>query len=320
VKNNIFAAIDIGTNTFRLLIAKLYYNPDIKNYRIEQICSERIITRIGQGIIKNKFIEKEAMERGISALKKFMDIINNHNVHSTAAVATRALRDARNSNEFIHEAHARTGVDIEIIDGDVEARKTASGMLIGLKVPDTALMIDIGGGSTELIFSKKGKPLSVFSIDLGVVYLAEKYMKNDPPFENDIRQMTHEISDIATPALNSLKRHFSRDTMMIGTAGTVTTLSAISQNLREFDHYKIHGSKVTLKQVKKIFSDIATIKSSKRARYIPFEPARLDIIVPGTRILLTIMEETSFDNILVSNHGLREGVLLELYNKYKKEC
>ena len=316
VKNKLLAAIDIGTNTFRLLIAKVQRENDngIK-YSIKEIHSERTITRLGQGIPEKGLIQKGPITRSISALKKFSDIILEYGVYKTSAVATGALRDAENSDEFIKKVKEITELDIKIITGEEEAKKTLSGILIDIKQPNTALMVDIGGGSTELIFSKKGTPSIVQSLNLGVVYLAGTYMKHDPPLDKELNQMAAKISQEIMAHVKTFKKHISEDTACIGTAGTITTLAAVSQGLTEFEHSKIHGMKITIEKIKSIFSDIASVTAHERAQYIPFERERLDIIVPGTRILLTLMEAFGFKEVMVSNYGLREGILIDLYEK-----
>lgn len=323
MRNKPFAAIDIGTNTFRLLIAGVRYNRRKNIYSLNNIFSERIITRLGAGISRNGLLSKEAMDRSIKALVKFSNILSQYEIHKTSAVATSALRKAKNSDEFLKKAKAETVLNIKIISGKEEARKSASGMLIDISAPDTALMADIGGGSTELIFSRHGEPSYVHSLDLGVVYLAGKYMRHDPPLEEDLikmeRYISHEIRKIAKHYLKLISNDAENKTVFIGTAGTITTLAAMSNKLRIFEHNKIHNTKITRRKVKNIFSAIAPISSRERAKFIPFEPARLDIIVPGTLILLKLMEFFNFKEITVSNYGLREGVLIELYKKSEKK-
>jgi exopolyphosphatase/guanosine-5'-triphosphate,3'-diphosphate pyrophosphatase len=315
VKPGPFAAIDIGTNTLRLLIAEIQFDAQINNYTIREKYSERIITRLGQGIAQNGLIPEQAIKRNISVLKQFSDIIAQHRVRKTAVVATHALRDAGNSYEFLRKSKEMTGLEIEVISGEDEAKKTATGMLIGISIPETALMVDIGGGSTELIFAKQGKPEIIHSMNLGVVYLADKFMKNDPPMQRDLDYMAEKISMNITAKARHIITSFSNDTIFIGTAGTVTSLAALSQKLTRFEHNKIHNTKISRDTIQKIFSHIALITAKERARHIPFEPTRLDIIVPGILILLKLMEAFSFQEVLVSNYGLREGVLVELYEK-----
>jgi len=323
VKNIPLAAIDIGTNTFRLLIAGVRFNPRKDTYLINEIFSDRIITRLGSGISRNGFLKNEAIKKSLKVIGKFSDILSQYDVHNISAVATSALRKAKNSDEFLKKAKAVTGIDIKIISGEEEARKTASGMLIDISAPDTALMADIGGGSTELIFSRHGKPSIIHSLNLGVVYLAGKYMKHDPPLKEDLikmdRYISREIRKIAKPYLKLITQNSKLKTVFIGTAGTVTTLAAIAKKLKVHEHKKIHAARLTKRKVKNIFSAISPISSRERRKFIPFEPSRLDIIVPGTLILLKLMEIFNFKEITVSNYGLREGILIELYKKSEKK-
>jgi exopolyphosphatase/guanosine-5'-triphosphate,3'-diphosphate pyrophosphatase len=323
VKNKPFAAIDIGTNTFRLLIAVVRHDLRKDIYSLNTIFSERVIIRLGAGISRNGLLRKEAINKSVKALVKFSNILSQYKVHKTSVVATSALREAKNSDEFLKKAKAITGLDIKIISGKEEARKSASGMLIDISTPDTALMADIGGGSTELIFSRHGNASCVHSLDLGVVYLADKYMRHDPPLKEDLikmeRYISQEIKKIGKHYLKLISHDARKKTLFIGTAGTVTTLAAMSNKLRIFEHKKIHNTKITRRKVKNIFSAIAPISSRERAKFIPFEPSRLDIIVPGTLILLKLMEFFNFKEITVSNYGLREGVLIDLYRKNEKK-
>ncbi|MBI5195677.1 MAG: Ppx/GppA family phosphatase [Nitrospirae bacterium] len=309
VKNRPLAAIDIGTNTTRLLIGR------VKRNGIERIYSERIVTRLGEGITGRGLITKRAIKRGIEALRQFSDVISLHDVLKTSVAATSALRDAKNRDEFLKQAKDAAGFDIEVISGEKEARITSAGMLSGITQPVSALMADIGGGSTELIFARRKKPELVHSLNLGVVYLADKYMKHDPLLKTDLKRMDNEISRRIMPAAGVFKKLFSGDTVFIGTAGTVTALSAIAQRLKRFDHCRIHNSRMTFKKTKNIFLKISSITAAERVEYHPFDPSRLDIIVPGTLILLKLMETFGFNEIIVSDHGLKEGILLELYSK-----
>jgi exopolyphosphatase/guanosine-5'-triphosphate,3'-diphosphate pyrophosphatase len=322
VNNKNLAAVDIGTNTFRLLIATINYNPRNHSYSINEKCSKRIITRLGDGIHVNGCLKEEAISRSIAALKMFSDTISRSDVYMTSAVATSALRKAENSDVFLKKAREVSGLDINIISGEEEAEITSSGMLLDIKPPETALMADIGGGSTELIFYSRGKRLLTCSLDLGVVYLAGKYMKNDPPLTIDLDQMRVEITDkIMTKAAQfvgarcNVPLQIKNDTVFMGTAGTITALAAMSQHLSQFDHDKVHSYVLTLANVKNIFSTISVLTSGERKKHIPFEPARLDIIVPGTLILLKLMETFGFSEVMVSSYGLREGILVDLYNK-----
>jgi exopolyphosphatase/guanosine-5'-triphosphate,3'-diphosphate pyrophosphatase len=208
-------------------------------------------------------------------------------------------------------------LDIKVISGEEEANLTAAGMLLEMEWSESAVLIDIGGGSTELIHTLGDRPVKVHSLNLGVVYLAGKYMTSDPPRKENVMKMEEEISRMTGQFHTLFASNIEHSTRMIGTAGTITTLSAIQQNLRSFEHDMIHNSVLKYEDVKNIFNKISAVSSAERALYIPFEPERLDIIVPGTLILLKLMETFNFDNVTVSDYGLREGILINLYMSLK---
>lgn len=306
MRSRTLAGIDVGTNTFRLLIA------DIDNKEIHELSSGRIITRLGEGVSVTGLLKAEAVERGLKALKEFRNVIFAHKVEAVAAVATSAFRVAKNSGDFLKRAKDETGIDIKIISEEEEAWKTFRGMRMGIEVPESSLMVDIGGGSTEFILSKKGEALFMRSLRLGVVYLADMYMKNDPLSDDEIRGMRNEVLQ----ALASLEPQFSEAKVLIGTAGTITTIAAMAKGLIRFERTEIHNIKISLEAVKDIFTAISVSNRKERAKLYPvLDPSRLDIIVPGAMILLEIMMKFGFKEIIVSDKGLREGILLDLYDK-----
>jgi len=310
MKSKILAGVDIGTNTSRLLIA------EVDGRALKKIHSERIITRLGEGISETYLLKEKAIHKGIAALKRFNEIISYYPVEASVAVATSALRKAKNKNRFLKMAKELAGFDIKIISEEEEARLTSLGMTLNMPILKSALMIDIGGGSTEFIFLRGGRSLFIKSLDLGVVYLADKYMRHDPPTENELKEMDMEISQKITPLKEPIKKFFSRETTFVGTAGTITTLSAMLQGLIRFDHNKVHNSVIPLNSVKEILFDLSRKTMNQRAEKYPvLESSRLDIIVPGTLILLKIMTAFGFKEIIVSDNGLREGVLLDFYKQ-----
>ena len=317
MKEIILAAIDIGTNTFRLLIAAVSPGQGKDTISFREIQSERIITRLGEGLSEYGLLRKEAMERGIDALRQFSGVIAEHKVEKVLAIATSALRNAGNSAEFIRNIKDSTGIRIEIITGEKEAELTAAGMLIDLETPASSLMLDIGGGSTELIFTSADGPLNVQSLDLGVVYLAEKHMKSDPPSPADLKHLEKEISDKLENVRDLFTNLITRETILIGTAGTITALAAALQRLEKYEHDRVHNFRMSITDIKKIYLEMINMTTADRSQFLPFEPSRLDIIVPGTLILLRLMSIFGFNEILVSNYGLREGILVKLYEHKK---
>ena len=308
-----YAAIDIGTNTFRLLIADVSPGQGKNIISFDEICSKRIITRLGEGISESGLLNKEAQERGIKALKEFLDLITQHKSWKVLAIATSAFRKAKNSGEFIKKVKDSTGLEIKIITGKREAEITAAGMVINIEPSASSLMIDIGGGSTELIFAGQDIPPALLTLELGVVYLAEKFMKSDPPSDADLKLLEEEISRKLESVKEFLPWPIPEETVFMGTAGTITALAAAVQRLKKYDHERIHNFKLNMTDVNKMYSELSRVTTAERSRFFPFEPSRLDIIVPGTLILLKLMQITKFYNITVSNYGLLEGILAELY-------
>jgi len=317
VKDKPLASIDIGTNTFRLLIAEVHFNSSDNSYTINEVYSERVITRLGDGVSESGLLSETAIRKSIDTLKRFSDLIAHHDVFKTSSVATSALREAGNSEEFLNLAKEVSGLDINVITGEDEAKITAAGMLMDFNITKPALLLDIGGGSTELISTRPSDSshLKVHSMPLGVVYLANNYMKQDPPTTSTLESLENNIYQQISKTEAIFSRLVTQDTVLIGTAGTVTAIASISQGLTDFAHDKIHKCTLTIDKVRSIYADISAMSSEKRAKLIPFDLARLDIIVPGTLILLKLMETFGFLALTVSNYGLREGILIQMYNE-----
>ncbi len=309
MRSKTLAGIDVGTNTFRLLIAEV--NKD----GIKEVYSERIITRLGSGISISNTLKNDAIENSLAGLRKFRSAISNFRIDAVSAVGTSALREAINSDLFLTKAKIQTGFDIRIISEEEEAIMTSIGMLMDIPIHETYLMIDIGGGSTEFIFVKAGKIISTHSLCLGVVYYSDKYMKHDPLLKTDVISMNRDIMNAVEP-VKLIKKEFSGASVLVGTGGTVTTLSAIALGLDKFNRDRIHNSRLSIEKVREISSEISSVTSAERdGKYPILESSRLDIIVPGTLILNIIMMTFGFKEVIVSNNGLRKGLLIELYRK-----
>ncbi len=317
MSSRILASIDIGTNTFRLLISDVHKEND--QFIINELHSERVITRLGEGLSDNNLLKEEGIEGGIKTLKGFSRTISRYNVSGVSVIGTSALREAENKDIFIKRAKEEAGIDIEIVSEEEEAKLTAMGMTMDIPVPESSLLIDIGGGSTEFIFMNNGNIRKIKSLKLGVVYLTEKYLKNDPPATEELMIMNEYITKMLDSAME-FKNLITGDTIFIGTAGTITTLSAMLQGLDKHDHKKIHMSTISLDAVKKVYEEVSRISIKERAEIYPvLLDRRMDIIVSGVLILKTIMMGLGFDELMVSDYGLREGIIIDLYERIQ-EC
>lgn len=310
------ASIDIGTNTFRLLISELNEDGQLR-HRV----MKREITRLGGGFTATGGLTEDSMARGIAALLAFSKLLREHKVEEVRAVATSVVRESPNGTDFVRRVKEKTGLDVEVIDGDEEALLALKGVLscITVKTGD-ALVFDIGGGSTEYILSSHGNPVYSESLKLGVVHAAEAFLHSDPTKEEEIEKVSNHVVEILKPFLNNLVQNGlkkrlpqeNKDVTLIGTAGTITTLAAMDQGLESYDPSRINNYILTHERVKRLFNTIFPLTLNERKRLHALEGGREDLIVAGTVIVLKTMEVFGFKELMVSDGGLLEGVLMDM--------
>ena len=316
----ILAGIDIGTNTLRLLVAET--GPDT----FQELCSERRITRLGQDLDRTGMLSSEAWQRSIAALLDFRDSIGRHDVLHTAAIGTSALRKASNTHEFVYDVKKRTGLDIRVITGEEEARLTLLGVSRLLKGVRSAtgddrlrssLVIDIGGGSTEIIMTRPGAEPEMLSLALGAVYLTERFIAHDPPSREELELLRR----VVRAELSMHDKALGQDPAgaLIGTAGTVTTLAAMEQELMEYDPEKINRFILTREAIAGIVTVLSRSMFKERKNIPGLESGREDIILAGAIVAQEIMERYGHTVMVVSDWGLREGVIIDLYDKVHRE-
>jgi len=300
-----FASIDIGSNTVRLLILESGDNGDF-----HEIDSIRRITRLGQGMDTQKRLSPGPMETTLAVLEEFRQTCENHGEIPIRAVATSAVREAKNKEEFIQMARERARIDIEVIPWEEEARLTLRGVF--WKIPHqnrTILTFDIGGGSTEFILSKGDQVIGTTGTALGTVRLTEKFISRHPvppaDYKNLIRHIQSELASVKDrlPAL--------RPEIAIGTAGTVTTLAALDQNIYPYDPLKVHAVSLPLDNIQKIQNDLKAKSIAQRLQLKPLERGREDLIIAGTAIVLETLQVFECSSLLVSEYSLREGIILK---------
>ncbi|WP_454063277.1 Ppx/GppA phosphatase family protein [Candidatus Nitrospira salsa] len=305
----IVAGIDIGTLTCRLLIANVGSDGSLR-----EIDSDRRILRLGEGVDQKGILNVEAMERVIHVLGEWRKIIVRCQVEAIVLVATSAVREANNQQEFLERVKLETGFSIDVLSGDEEARRTLLGIKFGLppEVEDY-VGLDIGGGSTECIRISGDGPPVVTSLDIGVVRVTERCFQSDPPQEQDVIAAEQLIKDHLRPLQQGLSAHAY--VTLVGTAGTVTTLAAMAQQLARYEPARIHNYWLTLEKIRELEYVLRSRSSDQRTHLSGLEAGREGVIVAGTIILRTIMETLGFARCLVSDYGLREGILIDLMNK-----
>jgi len=238
-------------------------------------------------------------------------LIDASAVDATAAVATSAVRDAVNRDEFLDRVKREAGFEIELISGEEEARRTLLGIRSGLPVGVTDLLaLDIGGGSTEFILDRSGQAPIVRSIDIGVVRLCERVLHHDPPTEDEVRQAREWVARETRAAVAGMDNYQAET--FVGTAGTVTSLAAMAQKLPAYEPARIQNYELQLSTIQELEQTLLSRKKADRAGLLGLEKGREEVIAAGTIIIRTVMETLGMPRVLVSDLGLREGVLLNL--------
>lgn len=305
----VVAGIDIGTLTCRLLVAEVTDSGGFVERR-----SDRRVLRLGEGLAERRTLSAPAMTRVIDTLKEWRGVIEQERVDGYTVVATCAVREAANAEEFLRRVKVEAGYTVRVITGQEEAELTFLGIRFGVSQSIKGILgLDIGGGSTEFMFESAPRRLITHSINLGVVTLTE--------------QMLHEgflLADQVARAREVIRSHVERvrcklgelgSARLVGTAGTITTVAAMIQKLTTYERARIHNSTVSRGALADLERELLIRTSAQRRDMPGLEPGREDVIVAGVLILRGVMEAFGFESCLVSDFGLREGVVLDLATK-----
>jgi len=303
------AGVDIGTLTCRLLIADL-----LPGGRLFETRSERRILRLGEGVDQTKQLSVAAMDRVLRCLREWREVIDAAHVDAVAVVATSAVRDAANRREFLNRVKREAGFEVELISGEEEARRTMLGIRSGLSIGVTdVLALDIGGGSTEFILDRPSQNPVVRSIDVGVVRLCERLLHHDPPTGDEVQQAREWITKETKAAVAGMGNY--QAATFVGTAGTITSLAAMAQKLPTYEPARIHNYRLQLSTIQEIEQTLLSRSNAERAGLPGLEKGREEVIAAGAIIIRTIMETLGMSAVLVSDLGLREGVLIDLVKR-----
>jgi exopolyphosphatase / guanosine-5'-triphosphate,3'-diphosphate pyrophosphatase len=297
------AAIDLGTNTARLLIG----HRDPAGV-IKPLLVKRWITRLGGGFSKELGISEEAKMRTVAALMDFAIEIKKHGAVRVRAVATSAVRDAVNGKALCDSIFQETGIRLEILDCREEGLLTLRGVLAGIDDPKgDFLVFDVGGGSTEYTLTRDRKPIFTESLPLGVVRLTEGKKSQEAMEDKISRELTTLRSKLLhDDLLNSLNR-----VSLVGTAGTATTLAAISLKLGNYDYRLVNNYSLSLDEIRQIYATLLPMTPDERLNVTGLEKGREDLIIAGILITLKTMELLNFQKLKISDFGLLEGLFLE---------
>lgn len=293
------ASIDIGTNTILLLIA------EVSGGEMETLYDTETIVRLGEGLHEKGILSEAAMERGLQTLEGYLKRCREMEVQEIVAVGTSALREANNSNLFLQKVKEQFGLNIEVISGEEEARLSFLAVVKDLRLPlENLLVVDVGGGSTELIFGIVDKINQWMSLPVGIVRFTERFLLSDPVKEAEYMAMVKEIqkqlSSVPVP---------ENPPSMVSIGGTGTALASVEQGLDKFMVEKIHRFILTREALKNQLSLYRSKTLEERKKIKGLSPSRVDVILTGGTILHLIMERVGCPSLMVNSHGVRYGLL-----------
>jgi exopolyphosphatase/guanosine-5'-triphosphate,3'-diphosphate pyrophosphatase len=299
------AAIDIGTNSILLTIAEPRpgggWSVLLDRCRIE---------RLGQGVDEHRALDPAAIARALAALDEYAGALRAAGVTRAGAVGTQALREVKNAEAFLAPAAARLGFAIEIISGEREAQLSFAAVMDAFpelsRSNAPVVVMDVGGGSTELIVGQRGQVTSLVSVPIGAVRLTERHLHRDPPAPAAAAALQAAVAQALAP-------HRLPDApILVGVAGTVTSLAAVELGLATYDAARVQGSTLSLAQVAAQLERYLAATVAERRAIVGLEPRRADVIPAGAAIVAGVMQHCAAPTLLVSDRGLRFGLLAEL--------
>lgn len=301
------AAIDCGTNSIRLLIA------DTDGITLTDVVREMRVVRLGQGVDATGAFTPEALERTFSAIDEYAELITDHGAEHARFVATSATRDASNRDTFFAGVRQRLNLDAEVITGEEEAELSFIGATAGLgaSVDYPALVMDLGGGSTELVLGTDAVD-SAFSMDIGCVRMTERHMHSDPPSEDEIAAAVADIDEWYDRARQTVDTSQART--LVGVAGTITTVTAAYLDLPMYDPHAIHGAQLEVDRVLETCRKLAAMTRAERAALPFMHPGRVDVIGAGAtvyaRLISRIVADAPGLTIRSSETDILDGIAL----------
>ncbi|NET10716.1 MAG: Ppx/GppA family phosphatase [Merismopedia sp. SIO2A8] len=307
----ILAAIDVGTNSFHLVVVKI--QPHLPAFKI--IAQQKDMVRLGDRDKATKNLTPEAMQRGMDALKRYQDLANSFNAEDIIAVATSAVREAPNGSEFLQAVEDELGISIDLIAGEEEARRIYLGVLSSVEFNGQPhIMIDIGGGSTELILGDGHDPRSLSSTKVGAVRLTSEFVTTDPISKGEYNQLKAYVRGMLERSVDELKAHLKpgESPQLIGTSGTIEAIASIhAHDVLDSLPQTLNGYEVTLEQLDEILTKCKGLTLKQRLELPGLSERRAEIIVAGAIVLSEAMKLLGASSFVVCERSLREGVIVD---------
>jgi exopolyphosphatase / guanosine-5'-triphosphate,3'-diphosphate pyrophosphatase len=299
----VFAAVDIGSNSVRLSIAEL------RKGRLIPLHQDREVTRLGEGVFRDGSLDPQAMAHSLKVLRRFHRAVQSYAVERIRVVATSAMRDSNNARVFAEWVKSATGWKIEIISGLEEGRLIHLGVVSSLRVrPSALLLIDLGGGSCELTYSRQGHIKEIVTLPLGAVRLTQEFLRHDPPTEDELKRL-HEFIDeeVSRIPAQLTQTHVK---VAIATSGSAAALAQAAQSL------KLSQAGVTRRAATKLFEQLAELNKKQRATIKGINLKRAEIIVAGAAVFERVLKHCGLNAFRYSPLGLRDGLLAQMAAEY----
>jgi exopolyphosphatase/guanosine-5'-triphosphate,3'-diphosphate pyrophosphatase len=296
------AVVDIGSNSTRLLIA------DVAAGRVTEVERQSRVTRLGRGVDLTEQLSAEAIEAACEAIADYVEICRESGVEAVEAIATSAVRDASNGSAFVAELRERFALSARVLDGEEEARLTYVGATCERSPSEPTLVVDIGGGSTELIVGTGDEIAFHTSLQAGVVRHSERHISHDPPTTLELEALAKDVRALIEGAIAG--QPAAAATAGIAVAGTPTSLASIEIGLEPYDPKQVHGHTLTLGSIQRLLSQLASAPLSKRVEITGLHPDRAPNIVAGVVILVETMRAFGLDRVDVSEHDILYGTAI----------
>jgi exopolyphosphatase/guanosine-5'-triphosphate,3'-diphosphate pyrophosphatase len=297
------AVIDVGTNSTRLLVA------DVRDALVEEVERRTTVTRLGRGVDVSGQLSSGGVERVCETVASYVAVQEELGAEVVRTIATSAVRDASNGDAFVAELRERFALSAEVLDGDAEARLTYRGATAGRPPAEATLIVDIGGGSTELVVGTGTEISFSTSLQVGVVRQSERRISSDPPSAVELDSLAGEIESVLDTAI--AKRPEAHANLGIGVAGTPTSLAAIDLELDPYDPERVHEHELSLPGVQRMLARLATVPLDERAAIPGLHSDRAPTIVAGVVILIEVMRAFGLERITVSEHDILHGAAIE---------
>jgi exopolyphosphatase / guanosine-5'-triphosphate,3'-diphosphate pyrophosphatase len=298
------AVVDMGTNSTRLLVA------DVEDHSLRELERESRVTRLGRGVDLSGQLATEAIDDVCGAVGDYIHTYEDLGAEAVAAIATSAVRDAGNASAFVAELRERFALDSRILSGREEAWLTYKGASFDRPSAEGALVVDIGGGSTELIVGSDDQLGFYASLQAGTVRQTERHLMTDPAAPGELEELAVDVRALIDAELGD-RAHVSAS-HGIGVAGTPTSLAAIDLELDPYDSEAVHGHRLGLPVIQHMCSELASMPLAERLQVTGLHPGRAPTIVAGVVILIQVMRAFGLDEIEVSEHDILYGAALEV--------